>query len=82
MLINMINGKFTDLWWLARSFDLYAFCLHAKITKDVVDHWLKELDSDYGKENQYSEVRDFLHKQLNSFCLDTQQMFIHTALGD
>ena len=54
MLINMINGEFTNLWWLARSFDLYAFCLHAKITKDIVDNWLKELDSDYGKEKQYS----------------------------
>ena len=82
MLINMINGEFTDLWWIARSFDLYSFCLHAKITKDIVDHWLKELDSDYGKEKQYSEVRYFLHKQLNSFCWDTQHMFIHTSLGE
>lgn len=82
MLINMINGEFTDLWWIARSFDLYALCLYAKITRDIVDHLLKELDSDYDKEKQYSEVRDFLHKQLNSFCLDTQQMFIHTTLGD
>ena len=54
MLVNMINCEFTDLWWLTRSFDLYTFCLHAKITKDMVEHWLKELDSDYGKEKQYS----------------------------
>ena len=67
MLINMINCEFTNLLWLARSFDLYLFCLHAKITKDIVDHLLKELDSDYGKEKQYSEVRDFLQKKINSF---------------
>ena len=56
MLINMINCEFTNLWWLARSFDLYAFCLHAKITKDMVEHWLKELDSDYGKESSIAKL--------------------------
>lgn len=74
-------GEFTNLWWLKESFGVCNSCTHVEITKYIIEHWLKESATKYGKEKQYNEVRDFLQKQLDEFNWNIQQMFIHTALG-
>lgn len=74
-------GEFTNLWWLKESFCIPNACIHAEITKYMIERWLKESESNYHKEKQYTEVRDFLQKQLDEFNWNIQQMFIHAALG-